>query len=110
MEKRFSWNIGRHLIFSLGITCIAFISSIIVDFISVAVLGSDFSFRGNEAANIVIIGGSDGPTATFISGSMTLTLLNQHVLLFIFLLLLYVPIKLYVNKIIEKYDSRLFKM
>lgn len=55
-------------------------------------------FYSMEAASIGVIGGADGPTAVFISGDRMSLLLFMNVVLFAFLMMLYKPIKWFVER------------
>lgn len=110
MKKKYCWTIWRHLILSLGITFLTQLSELIAFRLSdsrvlTSILNQRNSFAGSEAMSIGIIGGADGPTAIFVAGKiLPLLLLNPQVILFIVLMLLYLPMKAYMNRVLGRQE------
>lgn len=99
------WTFMKHFLLSLSITALALLSDIITGLGSFAYrlckLSGGIPFFGrNEASSIGIIGGSDGPTQIYLGGGNLLNLiLNQYVILFLILLVLYKPLKYLLRKV-----------
>lgn len=98
------WTFTKHFLLSLSITAIAILSDILMGFGLFALclnkLSDGMPLFGKNAASIGIIGGADGPTAIYIGGSNLLILiLNQYVILFLILLVLYKPFEYVLRKV-----------
>ncbi len=91
------WSFKRHFVTSLLITIITIVSDIVTGGFAVFsfVLSSGLfeNINLNEASAIGIIGGADGPTAIFLSGNPFNAFIISKIVLFIVLLVLFVPTK-----------------
>lgn len=105
MKKKYSWTFWRHLVFAIAITSVSLISELVAQSIIGAhglrnILSIIKPSLSKDAASIGIIGGSDGPTAIYLSGTlMPWLMLYPHAVLFVILILLYFPLRIYVNSI-----------
>ena len=90
-----NWTFIKHLMLSIILTIIFYLGSLIVRIMPIInIIGWKDMFDRNQAASVAIIGGSDGPTAIFVRSNIFLALiLNRYVMLFVVLLLCYIPIK-----------------
>lgn len=93
MNNKRQWTFLKHVIFSIVITLIVYISSIILEFGSIIFkLGGLDLFGKHQAASIAIIGGADGPTAIYTTMGFPMWLiLNRYMVLFLILLVFYKP-------------------
>lgn len=90
-KSKRTWNFKKHFIFSIAIVFVIFLIVFAVGIIQNLFITTQ---------SIGIIGGSDGPTAIFLSSSNSFYFLPALIFLFIFIisLALYKPMK----KIIER--------
>jgi len=110
MEKKFKWTFGKHLILSGIIICISFISELaatkIINLFSLNFKPELMNQAGNinKINNIGIIGGADGPTAIFLSGSVDplfLAAMLRQIIMLALLLISYIPLFLYLKKAVN---------
>lgn len=113
LKKSYEWKFWKHFILSFCIVLVTFISSILAKqlFISKVFIGLTNKFSGfniGDVASIGIIGASDGPTSILVN-NINITrpwmLLYQKLILFVILLLMYLPIKACIKKLNRKDDD-----
>lgn len=97
MKRIRYWNIKKHMKFSFLIAMISFISEIITSYglgwtKLISLMGIN-GFKNYSSAQVAIIGGADGPTEVFTSGSSITTNILANILLFAILMLFYKPMK-----------------
>ena len=100
------WSFKRHFVTSLLITLIAIVSDVATGgFAAFSFLLSSGLFENinlNESLSIGIIGGADGPTAFFLSGNPFNAFIISKVVLFLVLVVLFVPTKKSLSKMSNK--------
>jgi len=101
MDK-FEWSFKRHFRVAILITLITVISDLLTGgFGALSFIINMKLIDMIEPSAIGIIGGADGPTTMFYSGNPFGTLLISKIILLVILLLLFVPIKKYLLKVIN---------
>lgn len=94
------WEFKTHVVFSIIIVILSTITDLIATggtTIHLSIIG-DF-FAKSEGSSVGIIGGADGPTAIFLSGSPVDLFIYTKILLLLLLVILYFPTRKYMNKL-----------
>ena len=105
LEKNYGWKFWKHLILSISIVMITLISDVIAQklYILKVCIGLANKFNGidiGDIASLGIIGASDGPTSVLVSSTTSpIELIFSKVILFVILLVLYLPVKTCINKL-----------
>lgn len=108
MKKNYEWKFWKHIILSISIVIIAYISDIIARRLFITKLFISFANKFNgfniwKAASIGVIGASDGPTSVLVNSiTSTKVLIYSKLILFVILVLLYLPLKAGINKLHKK--------
>lgn len=101
MRKINPWSIKKHLKLSVLIVLISIIAGIVSpDSFGLKGILKNIGFRSlsSSESSVAIIGGADGPTSIYVSGSPIKDSLFSGIVLFAVLTAIYVPIKYFVNK------------
>lgn len=108
-DKNGCWDFRLHVVLSIFITALSTIADIVATggtSLHLASIVEFFTNLGVDEGDLAIIGGADGPTAIFLSGSPLGLMINTKILLFLFLLVLYFPMRKLMNKKFQHMTSK----
>lgn len=102
MKKSKSWKLKTHTMLALAIAVTSFISEIITSnglgWTKLLSLIGLSGFKNYSSAQVGIIGGADGPTAVYVSGSPLSANMLSNALLFVILMALFKPIRYLIQR------------
>lgn len=101
------WRFSHHIICSIVITAICIFSDVLSELGTNMQVLYDFSLR-SEVKDVGRIGGADGPTVLYLEGTSYHPLVYSKIILFLLLIVLYVPVKELLHKVLNKTLSKPF--